>query len=78
MRFCEASASVTAGLKCAPKDRGKCEDSGYKRRTRRHCIREEAGCKFPPQSRSAMIPKPTTAIWKKCRADELGYNECKG
>src|SRR5580692_8957717 len=59
---CMASASVTAGLKWAPEIGASARISATKAAPVAMELASKASATFPPASRSAMIPEPTTAI----------------
>src|SRR5579863_7766395 len=59
---CIASASVTAGLKWAPEIGPSARISATRAAPVARELASSARATFPPASRSAMIPDPTTAI----------------
>src|ERR1700677_4244984 len=65
MPRCEASANVTAGLKCAPEMGPNASISATRAAPVAIVFARRATATFPPASRSPMIPDPTTAANRK-------------
>src|SRR6202453_1035485 len=65
MPRCEASANVTAGLKCAPEMGPNASISATRAAPVAIVFARRARATFPAASRSPMMPDPTTAASKK-------------
>src|ERR1700684_3419014 len=65
MPRCEASANVTAGLKCAPEMGPNASISATRAAPVAIVFARRATATFPPANRSPMMPDPTTAANRK-------------
>jgi hypothetical protein len=68
---CEASASVTAGLKCAPEIGPKVEDERNQHRAGRQRIGQKRDCDVSPGQAFAHDARPDNGGQQKCSTDRL-------